>query len=83
MLFYSLVQLALDVQVFDDRFDDQIAVFQFGQVVFEVSNPDQRPASGVKKAAGFAFLPLPVRRAQFGRALLSIRASVLLSVLQG
>ena len=42
MLLDFLVKAAFDVQVLDDCLDNQVALFQFRQVVFEVSNCDQR-----------------------------------------
>ena len=36
------VQAAFDVGILDDGFDDQIAVFEFCQVVFEVADCDER-----------------------------------------
>ena len=42
--FNSLVQTSFDFEVLDDRFDDQIAVFEFRQVVFEIADADERRA---------------------------------------
>ena len=36
------IQTALDLEVLDDRFDDQIDVFEFSQVVFEIADAYQR-----------------------------------------
>ena len=55
MLLDSFVKVAFDFEVLDDCFDDQIAVFQFREIVFEVSDADERGVSGVKNAAGLAF----------------------------
>ena len=38
MLFEFFVEAALDVEIFDDRFDDQITIFQAGQIVFKVAD---------------------------------------------
>ena len=44
MLLDSFVQAAFDLRILDDGFDDQIAVFEFCQIVFEVPDGDERSA---------------------------------------
>ena len=41
MLFHFFIQAAFDVEVFDDSFDNQIAVFELRQIVFKVSDRDE------------------------------------------
>ena len=38
MLFDAFVERAFDVEVLDDRFDNQIAVFEFREIVVEVAD---------------------------------------------
>src|SRR5262249_46256591 len=42
MLFHLFEQVALDVEILDDRLDDKIAVFELGKMVFEVSDDNER-----------------------------------------
>ena len=42
MLLDAFVQAAFDLEILDDGFDDQIAVFQLGEVVFEVTDRYER-----------------------------------------
>ena len=52
MLLDFFKQIALDVQVLDDGFDDQIAFFQPGQIVFEVTDSDEGRTLGGKECGG-------------------------------
>jgi hypothetical protein len=68
-----LVEASLDVQVFNDRFDDQIAVFEFREVVVEVSDGDERRRSGEERSRlRFLAASSPARAMRFRTALLSI-----------
>src|SRR6185503_6152910 len=50
-----LEERALDVQILDDRFDDQIAIFDLVEVVVEVANAYERCRFGNKKCGGLCF----------------------------
>ncbi len=50
-----LVEAAFDFEILDDGFDDQVAVFEFRQIVFKVSDSDERGAIGGKEGGGFGF----------------------------
>ncbi len=41
MLFDAFVERTFDVEIFDDGFDDQIAVFEFREIVVEVADRDE------------------------------------------
>ena len=56
MLFNFFIKAALDFEILDDRFDDQIKVFQLQQIVFEVSQSDERSKIGSEEGCGFGFL---------------------------
>src|ERR1043165_5275193 len=56
MLLDPLVESALDVEVFNHRFDYQIAVFQFRQVVFEIPDGNEGSAITGEESVGFSFL---------------------------
>ena len=49
----------------DDRFDDQITVFQLQQIVFEVSHSDERSKIGSEEGCGFGFLCSLETRARY------------------
>jgi len=55
MLLNFFVKAAFDFKILDDCFNDQVAVFQLREVVFEVSDGDEGSALGGKDAAGLAF----------------------------
>src|SRR5438105_15602805 len=55
MLLDLFVQAAFDFEILDYRFDDQVAVFQFRQIVFEVSYGNQRSKIGSEEGGGFGF----------------------------
>ncbi len=55
MLFNLFVKLALDCQILDDGFDDQITVFQLRQVVFKVSYADERGEISSEERRGLGF----------------------------
>ena len=40
-MFDAFEERALDVEVFDNRFDDQIAIFEIREVVVEVTDGDE------------------------------------------
>ena len=56
MLLDLFVQAAFDVDAFDHGFDDQIAVFQFRQIVFEVSDRHEGSEISDKKGGGLRFV---------------------------
>ena len=56
MLLDLLVQALFDLQVFDDRFDDQIAVFQLRQIVIEISDAHQGSEISGEERGGLGFL---------------------------
>ena len=56
MLLDLLVQALFDFQVLDDRFDDQVAVFQTRQIVIEVPDAHQRSEVAGEEGGGPGFL---------------------------
>ena len=56
MLLNFFEKAAFDFKILDDCFNDQVAVFQLRQVVFEVSDGDEGSAIGSKERRGFGFL---------------------------
>ena len=56
MLLDSFVKAPFDFQILDDRFDDQVAVFQFREIVFEVSDGDEGSEISDKKGGGLRFV---------------------------
>ena len=47
-----LEQLSFDVEVFDDGFDDEVAVFQLREVILEVADRDEARAPGREERGG-------------------------------
>src|SRR2546427_12723042 len=56
MLFDFFIKASLDLRILDDSFNDQIAVLQLRQIVFEVSHSDERSKIGSEEGRGFGFL---------------------------
>ena len=56
MLLNFFIKAALDLEVLDDSFDNQIAVFQLRQMVFEVSHSYEGSEVSSEEGSGFCFL---------------------------
>ena len=52
---YFVEQRALDFEVLGDSLDDPVAIFDLGQVVFEVTGSDQRFGLRRKECGGLLF----------------------------
>ena len=52
MLFDFFIKTSLDFEILYYSFNDQIAVFELGQIVFKVSYCDEGSAIGCEKGRG-------------------------------
>ena len=56
MRFDALVEAAFDVEVFDDGFDNPVAIFQLRQIVVEIANGHEGSKFRRHERGGLGFL---------------------------